>query len=273
MFHPLLDELLTPAGRVLLDPVLQMFWAFALTSARLAGLFATGPVFGQSVVPHNVRVVLILALGFVLTPISQPEATLTVPEAPLQIVVPVALEFGLGFVLGLGVMIVLSGLQLAGQLIDQQLGTAFATTINPDLNASISVTGQMFFVLAGAALLVMEPINGDLLLLSALVETFQAMPIGEAVIPRDTAFVLTGLVHKSLILAVRVAAPVLAALSLITLTLGYVGRSMPQVNQLTLGFPLRFCTGLFVLGLSLSGVLELVVDAVPDALSEVQKLF
>ena len=99
------------------------------------------------------------------------------------------------------------------------------------------------------------------------------MPIGEAVIPRDTAFVLTGLVHKSLVLAVRVAAPVLAALSLITLTLGYVGRSMPQVNQLTLGFPLRVCTGLFVLGLSLSGILEVVVDAVPEALGEVQKLF
>ena len=48
---------------------------------------------------------------------------------------------------------------------------------------------------------------------------------------------------------------------------------MPQVNQLTLGFPLRFCTGLFVLGLSLSGILEVVVDAVPEALGEVQKLF
>ena len=273
MTFPLLEQLLTPAGRVLLDPVLQMFWAFALTAARIGGLLSAGPIFGQSVVPHNVRVLLIFALAFVLTPIAQPETALSVPETSLHVVVPVSMEFGLGFVLGLGVMIVLSGLQLAGQLIDQQLGTAFATTINPDLGASVSVTGQMFFVLAGTALLVMEPINGDLLLLSALVETFQAMPIGEATIPRETAFVLTELVHKSLVLALRVAAPVLAALSLVTLTLGFIGRSMPQVNQLTLGFPLRFCTGLFVLGLSLSGILEAIVDAVPDALSEVQKLF
>ena len=273
MSFPLLEQLLTPAGRVLFDPVLQMFWAFALTAARLGGLLSAGPVFGQSVVPHNVRVLLILALAFVLAPIAQPETTLSVPETSLHVVAPITLEFAVGFVLGLGVMIILSGLQLAGQLIDQQLGTAFATTINPDLGASVSVTGQMFFVLAGTALLVMEPINGDLLLLSALVETFQAMPIGASSIPADTAFVLTELVHKSLVLALRVAAPVLAALSLVTVTLGVIGRSMPQVNQLTLGFPLRFCTGLFVLGLSLSGILEEVVEAVPDALNEVRILF
>lgn len=273
MTFPLLEQLLTPAGRVLLDPVLQMFWAFALTAARIGGLLSAGPVFGQAVVPQNVRVLLVLALAFVLTPVAQPETKLAVPETSLQVIAPVAMEFAVGFVLGLGVMIVLSGLQLAGQLIDQQLGTAFATTINPDLGASVSVTGQMFFVLAGTALLVMEPIQGDLLLLSALVETFQAMPIGQATIPRETAFLLTDLLHRSLVLALRVAAPVLAALSLVTLTLGYVGRSMPQVNQLTLGFPLRFCTGLFVLGLSLTGILEVVVEAVPEALSEIAQLF
>ncbi|MFP6762555.1 MAG: flagellar biosynthetic protein FliR [Planctomycetaceae bacterium] len=272
MLIPLLDQFFTPAGRVLLDPVLQMFWVFVLTATRLAGLFAAGPVFGQAVVPHNVRLVLIVALAFVLTPIATPES-LAVPDGAIQIVPLVGLEFGLGFILGLGVMTVLSGLQLAGQLIDQQLGTAFAATINPDLQASVSVTGQMFFILGGAALLVMEPVNGDLLMLSALVETFESLPLGQVVLPRETAFVLTQLMHKSMVLGVRVAAPVLAALSLVTLTLGFVGRSMPQINQLSLGFPLRFSTGLFVLGLSLSGILEAVLEAVPEALSDIQTLF
>ena len=272
MLIPLIDQCFTPAGRVLLDPVLQLFWAFVLIAMRLAGLFAAGPVFGQAVVPHNVRLVLIVALAFVLTPIAASEP-LAVPGSALQIVLPAGMEFGLGFILGLGVMTVLSGLQLAGQLIDQQLGTSFAATINPDLQSSVSVTGQMFFILGGAVLLLMEPVNGDLLLLSSLVETFESLPPGQAVLPRETAFVLTQLVHKSLVLGVRVAAPVLATLSLVTLTLGFVGRSMPHVNQLTLGFPLRFSTGLFVLGLSLSGILEAVLESVPEALSEVQTLF
>ena len=73
MLIPLIDQCFTPAGRVLLDPVLQLFWAFVLIATRLAGLFAAGPVFGQAVVPHNVRLVLIVALAFVLTPIAASE--------------------------------------------------------------------------------------------------------------------------------------------------------------------------------------------------------
>lgn len=272
MSLPILNELLTPANRVLLEPVLQMFWAFGLTTARLAGLFLAGPVFRQSVIPHNVRVVLVIGLAFVLTPISSTDAV-TVPENTLQVIAPVGLESAVGFILGLGVMIVLSGLQVAGQLIDQQLGTAFATTINPDLEASISPTGQMFFALGGVALLVMEPLNGDLMMLSALVESFRAMPVGSAYIPIETAAVLTGFAHQSLALALQIAAPVLAALSIVNLTIGVICRSVPQINQLTLGFPIRFCTGLFVLALSLSGILRQIVEAVPSAIQVTLELF
>ena len=179
-------------------------------------------------------------------------------------------EFSLGFLLGLGVTVLMSGLQLAGQIIDQQIGLEFASIVNPDLQGGASISGQMLFLLGGVALLVMEPVNGHVLMLQALVETFDAMPVGEAVLFSGTAEFFTGLIQKSLLIGVQVAAPVLATMSLVSLAMGFLGHSVPQINQLVVGFPIRSLAGILILSMSLTGAGRILVDSVPDVISELR---
>lgn len=307
-------------SRQVLDWAVRNGFVFTLVLIRFSGLMTTGPIFGQSVVPFRARLLLILALTFVIAPVlrdgdaisisrfdhnrdgfissdeapphlqsrlrqlsesADDDARNGVPVAAFQTATPlptamsglllvVGSEFVLGLLLGLGAMIVLSGLQLAGQVVDQQIGLQFGSIINPDLGGETAISSQLFFMLGGMAVLLMEPIGGHLMLVQTLIETFDAMPVGQAVVFGGTPMLLTEMVHQSLLLAVQVAAPVLATMSLVTVCLGYLGHCVPQFNQLVVGFPIRSAVGILVLAVTLSGVSRVVVDAIPESIRQMQ---
>lgn len=325
-----IDEVSGFWTRQLLDVAVRHFYMYVLVAIRLSGLFTVGPIFSQATIPINIRVLLVLTLGFVLTPVIhqvagekisrhdlngdgflsrnetpsylmgrfhsladaevQPQddngessiprnrlvpislfySTYTPPESLTDFLRDIVAEFSLGFLLGLGMTTFLAGLQLAGQLIDQQLGLEFGAVVNPDLQGGASISSQTFFLLGGVCLLVMKPLNGHLMMLSALFETFEAMPVGEAFLFSDAHILFTELIQKSLLLAVQVAAPIMATMGLVTISMGFLGHSVPQINQLVVGFPVRSLAGMLVLSLSLSGTGRYVVDSVPDVLNDVQ---
>jgi flagellar biosynthesis protein FliR len=314
--------------RQLLDVAVQHFYMFILIAIRLSGLFTVGPIFSQTSIPINVRVLLVLTLGFVLTPVvqqgsgkgvaqydrnrdgflsevppflqgrfehlaasphdptngidAQPvpmrqavavsafSSYFVAPETMTELLSDIFTEFTLGFLLGLGVTVFLAGLQLSGQLIDQQLGLEFGAVVNPDLQGGASISSQTFFLLGGICLLVMTPLNGHLMMLSALFETFEAMPVGDGFLFTEAHVLFTELVQKSLLLAVQVAAPIMATMGLVTISMGFLGHSVPQINQLVVGFPVRSLAGMLVLTLTLSGTGRYVVDSVPSVISDIQ---
>lgn len=203
-------------------------------------------------------------------PISSFRRRATVPAELSELAVTVGLEFVLGLSLGLGAMIVLSGLQLAGQLIDQQLGLEFASIINPELGGQASVSSHAFFLMGALGVLLLEPIGGHVQLLMVVVESFDALPVGHVTLPESLPLVFSELVHKSLLLGVQVAAPVLAAMSLVSVCMGYLGHSVPQFNQLVVGFPVRAVIGLLVLSVTLSELPRVLIDVVPEAIWALQ---
>jgi flagellar biosynthetic protein FliR len=316
----LLDPLAQLTMRGMVERALEQFHAFTLVMVRMSGLMVIGPLFGQSIVPGNVRVFLVLTLSLLITPALQDhsrvaferfdtnrsgrlikaevpphlherfdelqvrtgrmgDSGLTQEEWLLPPRIPSSVfdyawtgigEFALGAVLGLGVFIVLSGLQLAGQLLDQQAGIALGEVFSPGLDISGSVSGQLFYLLGVTVFLIMEPIGGHLLMISALVETFQTLPVGEAFVSVSAIDYLRDLVHLSLVLAVQVAAPMLAIMSLIALTMGFLGHTIPQINVLVVGFPIRALANMLILLLTLSGAARLVVDLVPVVIDDLR---
>lgn len=173
-------------------------------------------------------------------------------------------ELGLGLILGLGVMTVLSALQMAGQMIDQQAGTSLGELFNPELNSSVSVTGEMLYLVGSIIFL---SIGGHRLLLDSLIETFRTFPAGQGFVSLDAVSLVSELVHESLILALQVSAPIMATMSIISLAMGFLGHTVPQINVLVFGFPVKVLAGFFVVCLALSGMGELMADSVPQAIA------
>jgi flagellar biosynthesis protein FliR len=316
--NALLDRLtVTPIHdqtlRLVTQGALTQFYAFTLVLVRLSGLMIVGPLFGEKLVPANLRVLLVLALAFLITPavsnhsrllfdkldanhdgrltadevpetlrarydrLSQAagkdeNAGLTPDEFQSRLEPPRTLldygrvaicELAIGFALGLGIMTILTGLILGGDLIDQQTGLSLGQIADPNLNITGSVTGQFLMQFAITVLLVMQPTGYHLTMISALVSTFQSLPLGEAFVSLPTIDLLRDLVHQSLVLGVQVGAPLLASMSLVALTMGFLGHSVPQINVLVVGFPIRAVVSLLVLVASVSGIARAAVDLVP----------
>jgi flagellar biosynthetic protein FliR len=301
------------ALRLMMQGALTQFYAFTLVIVRLSGLMIVGPIFGQRLVPGNMRVLLIITLAFLITPAvhdhsrlvfdkldANRDGLLTLDEVPeslqahfeiqrqaagkdedqgltraefqsvlrpprtiLDYTRVAVCELALGFSLGLGVFTILTGLLLAGDLIDQQTGLSLGQIADPSLNITGSVTGQFLLQFALTVLLVMQPTGYHLTMLSALVSTFQSLPLGEAFVSVPVIDLLRDLVHQSLILGIQVAAPLLAAMSLVALTMGFLGHSVPQINVLVVGFPVRAAVSMMVLTAALSGIARAAIDLVP----------
>ena len=297
----------------LLDAAVRDFSMFVLVLVRMSGLMTIGPLFGQALVPRNVRVLLVIALSLLVAPTlhdqsgrafarldANQDGSLSREEAPPQLLArfdalvaragkqpgsPLARqeffyafeppataidlvrigvgEFALGLVLGLGVLTILSGLQLAGELFDQQSGLALGEVANPSLEINGSTTGQFLLMLGTTVFLLMEPLGGHLMMVQALVETFQTLPVGEAYVPAPAVDLLRDLVHQSLVLGVQVAAPMIAVMTLVAITMGFLGHTVPQINVLVIGFPVRAMICMFVLALTVSGAARAAVDTVP----------
>jgi len=180
-------------------------------------------------------------------------------------------ELSLGFSLGLGIYIILLSLQMAGQMIDQQAGMALGEVFNPGFDMNASLSGQYLYFIGITIFLIMEPVNGHLLMLSSLIDTFQIFPVGEGIVSTNTLDLLQTLMHQSLVLSIKVAAPLLAISALISLSMGYLGHTVPQINVLVIGFPIRAMVSIAVLVFTLSGAADIVVETIPMAIDQLSR--
>jgi flagellar biosynthetic protein FliR len=177
------------------------------------------------------------------------------------------IEFAVGFALGLGVMTVVSGLQMAGSLIDAQIGVSLGSVFNPEFETDASLSGELLHQLGLVIFLI---VGGHHLMVSALVDTFQTLPVGYAWVSPPAIELLSDLVHQSLALAVQISGPVMGMMAVVGLAMGFLGHTIPQINVLVVGFPVRTLVGLFVLGLAAPGIAEALAHKLPDAIGQLR---
>jgi flagellar biosynthetic protein FliR len=249
---------------------LDHFITFTLVLVRTSGLVIAAPIYGGSDVPAQVRVFLAFALALLMTP-GQLAAPVPAPETLVGYAVLVGGEVVVGLVLGLGIMILLSGMQLAGQIVGQLSGMSLAEVFSPTADANLPLFSQVLYLFT---LAVFVAIGGHRLVMGGLLDTFAAMPPGSATLSASTADAMTTLVVQSFSLGIRAVAPVTVALLLTTIVMGIISRTLPQLNVMSFGFGVSALATLGTLWVSLGSIawifqeqIEPAVEAVISALS------
>ncbi len=155
-----------------------------------------------------------------------------------------------GLMLGLGVRILFAGLHVAGQIISQMSGLQLAEVFSPGLGTSVPLFTQLLFLVTTAVFLLT---GGHRQLIEALLDTFAWLPPGQAAVSRSAVAAVTELVAQSFALGLRAAAPAMVALLLATLIVGFVSRTLPQLNVMSLGFGINALVAIAAVGVSLGG--------------------
>ncbi|TVS07834.1 MAG: type III secretion protein [Phycisphaerales bacterium] len=245
-----------------IEPILDHAIPFTLVLFRLAGLFVFAPVLSSVSIPFQVRTMLAFMLALGVYPLV-PASMQTPPELDLFVLLPiVACELMIGAVLGMLVSLPIMAMQLAGYVAGYQMGLSLASAYNPELDTSADISGQLLFYLATASWLA---IGGLDMLFYAVVLTFEHLPAGgyDALSPPLELYL--GLLSSSMELGLRVAAPVTGMLLLVMIVMGFVMKTMPQINVLSVGFPLKIMVGLSTLLWSIFIIEEVAGEEIAEA--------
>jgi flagellar biosynthetic protein FliR len=219
--------------------------AYAWPLARILALIASAPVIGNPGVPASLKI----GLGLFITALVAPlvPAPAGVDPASAGGLLILAQQVLIGLAMGFAMHVVFHAAEMAGEFVGLQMGLGFATLYDPSVPGLIPIIGQYLGVVVSLAFLA---VDGHLLLISTLVESFQVLPPAPLSAPSGLrALAEWGGAIFSYGLAL--ALPLLAALLITNLALGVLTRAAPQLNIFAVGFPLSILIGFIGLTLAL----------------------
>lgn len=228
---------------------------FAMVASRLGGLIMFQPILNSLSIPINLRVMFVLALAALVTPsVSLSDQA---PTTPAGIAMAMGGEIALGMLIGTIIMVAFAGLQIGGQLIAQQSGLAFGRIADPSTGTQQTVI-SVFYVQFGVVTYLI--IGGHRAVVMACLQTFETIPLLSGLGDVLNPDVLIDSFTLGTVVAIRVAAPTVITLLLITLALGFISRTVPQLNITTIGFSLKSLLAFVLMAVSLPTAMNIFTD-------------
>ena len=215
-----------------LSPIL---WPFL----RVLALFSVAPVFSMRVVPMRVKIGLAFLVALCAQGVlgEQPVISVNGREA----LGTVAQQVAVGLAIGFAVRLMFAAVELAGEVIGLQMGLNFAAFFDPTSNAQVSAVARFYGYLATLLFVV---INGHLLVLMAVVESFERFPTDGNFLQSLLQMRLHEMGAALFSSALWIALPMIALLLFVNLTMGIISRVAPQMNIYAVGFPVTLSVGL-----------------------------
>lgn len=231
------------------EKLLQLLPVYVLVLFRVAAMMVFAPLLGSAKIPKQLKALIACVLAFALAPAVTPPAVL--PANSWELAVGIGGEIVFGLAMGMILSFVFIAAQWAGEMIGQQMGLNLSETFDPQFGAQGSVVGDMYYMLT---LVVFIAVDGHVAMIRGISESFQSLPLLSIGMNRSLFGTLVGLFQASTTLAIQLAAPVLVTLLVVDLSLGFIGKTVPQMNVMTMGVTLRTVVGLLVviLGVGLS---------------------
>ena len=214
-----------------------------LLAVRLSGMVLVAPVFSTKAVPVTVRTCIIILLTALLQPMALAQMT-SVPAITPETFVAEAL---IGFALGLGAALLVGAASVAGDLMGMQVGLSGAAVLDPINNSSENVLGTFGNLFAVTLLLA---VDAHLVMIDAVARSVQMIPVGGGI----HAVGIYAMVRSASVLfglGLQFAAPVVAAVLIANCALAILSRAAPQLNILSVAFPVQIGIGLVALGASI----------------------
>jgi len=226
-----------------LDAWFALFiWPFM----RITALMLSEPVLGNQAIPRRVRVGISVILTLTIAPLLPTPPVVNFVSA--QGLVIAAQQLLIGLTLGLSMRIVLNGIEMAGHIAGLSMGLGFATFFDPQNGAQSPVLAQFLGLFA---MLAFFALNGHLIVISALFESFQVLPISAAPLNAAGFKALAEAGGQMFLVGFMLSLPLIAAILIANIAMGVLTRAAPQLNLFAVGFPLTITAGFAMLLMAL----------------------
>jgi len=236
----------------MMNMIVQGFPIFLLIFCRITAFFVVSPIFSSRGVPNMFKLGLGAFMSLLIFMTHGWEQSLIVNA---EYVLMVIREVMVGLLLGFVVYLFFAIVQTAGGFMDMQIGFAMANVVDPHTGTSQPLMGNFKYMMMMVIFLAM---NGHHYLINGLMSSYEWIPLDNELFAR----IMSGNVSEFLVttfattfmLAIQVAAPLVVAMFLTDVGLGFLTKSAPQFNVFVVGIPIKIIIGIFLLILLMPGM-------------------
>ncbi len=247
----------------ILSTLASFIWPFI----RIGSMFISIPVFSIRALPAKIRVIVALFITLVVVPLlpSPPDIEIFSYQGFMVTLQQLAIGLSTGFVL----QMVFSVMLLGGQSIAYSMGLGFASMVDPASGIQVPVVSQIFIVSANLMFL---SVNGHLLLIEMLVESFNTLPVGIIGLNLNNLWSVISWSSQIFAGGVLLAMPIMAALLFVNISFGVAARAAPQIQIFAVGIPITIMLGLVLIWISMSNSIEIFSNVLTDGYQLIQQL-
>lgn len=232
-----------------------------LILCRILSFIALSPVFSEKNFPNMAKI----GLGgfltfFVISTINNYQVTDSYLVFGLLIIKEVTFGMSMGYISKL----VFNAILIAGQLIDFQIGFLSAQLYDPTFQASMSQYGRVYYWLALSVFF----ITGlHRMLIHGILLSFKVVPLGNFKLTGSTIDGITRLFVNAFQMGISLAAPLVVALVTIDILLGFISRTVPQLNVLMMSLPVKQALGFLITIILLPSIFSVLQNYLPNSIN------
>ncbi|MBU3180631.1 fused FliR family export protein/FlhB family type III secretion system protein [Clostridium psychrophilum] len=239
------------------------YLGFIMVLLRISSFFMGIPIFFPKSTPAMVKVGFCVVFTFIILPgVNYGNVNLITSNATL-IIFCIA-EVVTGLMLGFITRFCFFSAQMAGQLMDFQIGFSMMSMFDPISNENVTLLGNLLYWIS---MVIFFVVDGHHMLIRAIINSFSVVEIGKFTLTQATAMMMLNIFIQFFTLALKIAIPIILIIVITDLSIGLVSRTVPQLNVMILGMPIKILIGLSCFSLVLPAVINLIVKSfytIPD---------
>lgn len=228
------------------DELLTLLQTYLWPFLRVSAMMLAAPIFSAASLNVRVRVILALAIAALIAPLIPASPTVD-PLSALGVLLALR-EVAIGLVMGFVMQLVFGAVVVAGHSVAMSMGLGFAMSVDPQNGVQVPVVSQLNVVLATLLFLA---IDGHLLLIAAVTESFSVLPVASAAATDGMFAGVVALGSQLFASALLLGLPTLTAILMINVAFGVITRAAPQLNIFAVGFPVTIIAGFMFMLLAL----------------------
>lgn len=223
----------------IVDLIFGQYQLFLLVMVRTSGIFIFSPFFSSQNIPNTMKIGLSFSVSLLITSVLR-----VVPDLTNEILLALIFkELMVGLIIGFISYSFFSAFYVMGQIIDMKIGFGMVNVIDPQNRVQVPLMGNFYYILAFLMLL---SVDGHHSIISALVDSYNFIPMGSFKYTEGTMNLLVDTLAKSFEIGFKLSSPIAAIIFLTDIVLGIMSKTIPQMNVFVVGMPLKVIVGLLI---------------------------
>lgn len=246
------------------------FTALILITIRMFCFFIVVPVFFPNGTPNTVKVGLTLIMAYILVPGIDYSGIHTINNN-MPFFINCMNEAVAGLTLGFITNLCFMSVRVAGNLMDFQIGFSMMTMFDPNSGSNTTLMERLLYWFS---IVVFFIVDGHHMLIKSLMESFSIIKLGTFFLSQDSINLIIRVFIEYFGLALKIAIPIVLIILITDLTLGLIARTVPQLNVMILGLPIKILIGLAAFSFALPIFLKVIENSfygIPDAIKGLYK--